>query len=701
MNVPRSALTGGALLALLTMLVYWPALQGGFVWDDDSMLTANAVVQSPNGLKDIWWSTKLTDYYPLTWTSLWVEWWLWGMNATGYHLTNLVLHILSTILWWRILKRLPIPGAWLAALMFAVHPVNVESVAWIAERKNTLALFFYTLALWGYLRFEEQVDSISGMGGWGWYGMSVLAYLLSLWSKTSGVMMPAVLLLYAWWRRGRIERRDLHRSAPFFGLALVLGLVTVWFQYYSAQAAGDVATRSLGARLAGAGMAVWFYLWKAIWPTRLAFVYPRWEINASFPLVYLPVVALVLCFAVFWLWRGGWGRPLLFGLGYFVVGLLPVLGFLKIYFQRYSLVADHWQYFSIMGVIALGVGGGVRFFTTKGRCRIAGWGLGTLMVGALCLLTWRQCGVYRNDETLWRDTLAKNPGSWLAHNNLGIELWDQGRIPEAIAQYKQAIQLDPTFAETYNNLGVALKQTGRIQEAIAQYEQALQLNPDFFEAHCNLGGILMQLGRIPEAVEHYKEAVRLQFDSAEAHYNLAVALKQQGWTKDAIGHYEQALRYKPDLAEAHHNLALALWQEGQMSEAIAHWEQALRIKPDYPEAQNGLAWLLATLGPAEGGDLVRAVALAEQACDLTGYQASGDVDTLAVAYAAAGRFHDAIVTAEKAIALARAAGQPQLAEEIEARLELYRGGHAYHPPSAAPGQGNGGPSKEIFKNSKP
>ncbi len=641
MKFRQSAWAGGALLVLLTALAYLPALRAGFIWDDDSLLTNSAIMRSSGGIKDIWFSTNLPDYYPLTWSSLWLEWRLWGMNAMGYHITNLLLHIFSALLWWRILKLLAIPGAWLAALIFAVHPVNVESVIWISERKNTLSMFFYTLAVWWYQRFEVEQNPTQGETGncfyWRWYGLSLLAFLFALWCKTSVVMFPVVLLLCAWWRRGGISRRDLLQSAPFFGLALVWGLVTIWFQYYSAHSGEDVATRSFGARLAGAGMAAWFYLWKAVWPGNLAFVYPQWKINAGSPLVYLPFAAWVLCFGMFWRWRGGWGKPLLFGLGYFVVTLLPVLGLLKIYFQRYSLVADYWQYFSIIGVGALIVGAVNRYLASTGKFMLVGRGLGALVVGVLCILTWRQCGVYRDTETLWRDTLAKNPTCSLAHNNLGIILATEKEPDEAIEHFHAAIRYKTMAAEAHVNLGIALADQRKFDEAIAHYREALRIDPNNAAAHLNLGSAFLELGRLKdaegeftaalkfkhapwitethtamgyynlanvldregrreEAVRNYREAIRIDRGFAEAHNNLGNILLLKGELDEAIAQFRAAIQYKTNYANAHSNLAVALAGQGRFAEAIPHYTEALRLDPDSVFMHNNLGFALMEMG---------------------------------------------------------------------------------------------------------
>ena len=597
-NVWRSFGVGAGLIVLLTVIAYIPAMRGGFIWDDDMLITDNQMVKATDGLYRAW-LMEGPDYYPLTRMLRWLEWRLWSNCATGYHVVNVLLHSVNAVLIWILLRRLKISGAWLVGLIFAVHPVNVAAVAWASEQKTTLSMLFYALAILVYLRFVEE-------GRWRWYYLSLATFLLALLSKIAVVMLPAVLLGCVWWLRGSLRWRDFLHTGPFFVCSLVLGLVCT-------RVMGGSAAPIHGplSRIVTAGYVPWFYLYKALLPIDLSMIYPRWDINPSRLVSYLPGILLVGCFTLFWWKRKTWGRPLLFGAGYVVVTLVPVLGFFDQGFYAFSLVADHWQYYSIVGVIALAVGAGGAICRRIGEQRqyfAVAAGLAVLM--AFGASTWTRARVYETNETLWRDTLAKNPHSWLAHNNLGVMLRRAGKLPEAIWHF----------------------------------EQALQAKPDYARAHCNL----------------------------------AAALCLTGELREAIRHGEAALRVDPDFAEAHNNLGLALSQAGRISEAIKHYEQALRSKPDYPEAQNNLAWSLATSVTGEGGDPVQAVALAERACKLTGDHAAAYLDTLAVAYAAAGRFVAAIDTAQKAIELARADKQPTLVAEIEARLQLYREGRAYH-----------------------
>jgi tetratricopeptide (TPR) repeat protein len=579
-----------SLLAIITFAVYQPVWHAGFIWDDAYHITENRIVKASDGLYRIWFTTEPADYYPATWTLLRLEWQLWRDHALGYHIINVLLHALNAILVWRILQRLKIPGAWLAALVFAIHPVNVATVAWVSEQKNTLSMFFAAVAILFYLRFDEENRGR-------WYGLSLTTFLLALLSKSAVVMLPVVLLGCVWWRRRRLRRKDFLCSMPFLVLSLVFGLIAIWFQHH--RVLKEVAPRMVGfpSRLAAAGLAPWFYLYKALLPINLCVFYPKWEINPSLWVSYLPVALLVGSVALFWWKRQTWGWPLLFAWGYFVMMFFPVLGFFDQGFYAYSLVADHWQYYSIIGIIALMVAAAVTLCREPGSWRRhASTATGTVVVVALGTLTWVRASVYSDAESLWRDTLAKNPNAWVAHDSLGNALLQAGRLPEAIKHYEQALQLNPGYAAAYDNLGNALLQAGRLAEAIRQYEQALQINPEDAVGHYNLGNALLRVGRQVEAIGQYEQALRINPDYADAHFNLGAALHGLGKTSDAIGHYEQGLRIKPGSADAHYDLATALMELGKTQDAIRHYEQALRLKPDDAEVKIDLARARTALG---------------------------------------------------------------------------------------------------------
>jgi tetratricopeptide (TPR) repeat protein len=573
----RPVLQAGVIV-LLVFAAYFPALRGGFIWDDAAFLVDNPLIKAGNGLYQFWFTTAAPDYFPMTSTTLWLEWRLWGNHPLGYHLVNLLLHAASSVLLWRVLTRLKIPGGWLAAAIFALHPVNVQSVAWITERKNTLAMFFYAWALLGYLRFEDT-------GRKRWYGLALGAFALALLSKTAVVPLPLVLLGLAWWQRGRLEWKDIRRTIPLFAAAFLLGLITARFQYHHIGAV-IVRADSFWSRLAGAGCAVWFYLYKALWPMNLMFVYPRWSIEPARPLSYVPGLLLAGVFLAGVWRRGQWAKAMLFALGYFVVMLMPVLGFLNIYFMRYSLVADYWQYFAIPGPITLMAAVLTAAWKSWGRASLR---LGIVLAGALLLalgaLTWKQAGIYRNIETLWRDTLARNPNCWMAYNSLGCEYVRNGRLNEAVENFRKSVQIHPGNAEAQFNLGSALAGQRNFGEAIQHYTEALSIAPGFLKAQYGLGCALQLEGRFDEAMIQYQMVLKATPDDAGVHNNLGTLLAEQGRLEEAAAQYVEVIRLVPNNPETHYNLASVLLRTGRRQEALAHLTQALQLKPDYSQAK--------------------------------------------------------------------------------------------------------------------
>jgi protein O-mannosyl-transferase len=569
-------------MVLLTIGVCLPAVRGGFVLDDNPLIIENPMVKASDGLYRFWLTTQATDYNPVSWSFWWLQRRLWGENPIGYHLLNVLLHAANAVLVWQILQRLKIPAAWLIAAVFAVHPVNVATVAWVSGQRNTLSMLFYALSILLYLRFDEG-------GGWRWYVFSLGAGFLALLSKTAVVMLPVVLLGCVWWRHGRVRWKDIGWSLPFFALSLIMGLVNIWFEYHRAMDDQMVRSVSFLSRQAAAGWIPWFYLSKVLVPIDLTVVYPEREIDATRWSSYVPGIVLVGSLIVFWWNRKTWGRPLLFGVGYFVVTLFPVLGFFDQPFYRYSLVADHWQYYSMIGVIALAVAAGQKITHQLGE-----WGRidRVLVSGAVLLLlgtaAWKRSRIYAENETLWRDNVTKNPYAWMAHNNLGSVLQGDGRLDDAIEEYQRAVRLKPDYAEAQYNLGTALWQAGDLEEAIVHYESALRSKPNLAAAHYNLAIALWQTRGVQEAFNHFEQALRIKPDYAEAHNNLGVALQQVGRGAEAIEHFEEALRIRPDYPDAHNNLGVALERADRIPEAITHFEEAVRLRPGFTEAQNEL-----------------------------------------------------------------------------------------------------------------
>ena len=591
MNVGRGWPAGLALFCL-TVLLYAPAMQNGFVFDDDLFLHQNEMIKAADGLFRFWFTTEPPDYFPLTSTTLWLEWRLWGDNPAGYHVVNVLLHAGSCVLLWRVLLLLGLPGAWLGALIFAVHPVNVESVAWITQRKNVLSMALYLGSTLLYLRCEDPHAPPKRPRLV--YAASLGTFLLALLAKTSVAILPPVLLLCAWWRRRRIAVSDLRRTAPFFALALVLGLVTVWYQTYSSIGDADVRDDGLASRVAIAGLAVWFYLYKVLLPTDLSFVYPRWEVDAGSIGAYLPLALLLGTFALLWRYRQGRGRPLLFASSYYVLGLLPVLGFVNIYFMRYSLVSDHWQYTSMIAVAALAGAGLSAPLLARARPLAA-----TLLVLALSALSVHRQTAFQDAKSLWEDTLAKNPSAVLALNNLGNELALEGSLDEAIEHYERGLAIDPDHAGLRYNLGKAYLRAGKPDLALRHYRRVIRLVPDYGKAHNDLGQTLEALGRIDEAEKYYEEAVRLKPDLAEAHGNLGSVDYSRGRFGDAVAHYREALRLRPGYARVHSNLGNALAELGRTEESVGHYRAALQLEPDLKGVSYNLGLALLEVGRYE------------------------------------------------------------------------------------------------------
>lgn len=582
LSARRTSALAGGVIVLLTLLVYLPAIRGGFIWNDDTDVVDNIVLQD-NGLARVWFTTESRNYWPIVWTSYWIEYQLWGLNPMGYHIVNVLIHAGCGLLVWRVLLRLAIPGAWLAALFFAIHPVNVESAAWITQQKNTLALLFFLTSVLMFLRYED-------LGRPHRLGLAAFTFLLAMLSKGAAAPLPAVLLLCVWWRRGTIRRRDLLHCVPFLVIAVGMSGVEVWFQYVRAIADDVVRSDSPASRLAGAGWVVWFYLDKALLPVNLSFVYPRWVIDSSSGWSYVPGAALLALLAAAWRRRRGWGRPVLFALGYFVITLGPVLGFLNIYFMRFSFVADHYQYVAIIGIIALAVGGGaagLRLIPHRGVWigRIAA----VVIAAALSWMSWRQAHIYRDPERLWTDTLAKNPDAWIAHNNLAVAIEKRGRRLEAMDHYRRALSLEPDFAKAHTNLGNALLLVGDAAAAERHYREALALQPAQPDAHYHLANALKTLGRLRPAEQHYQMALRAKPDYAYAHFQLAATLRALGETDRAIRHYRLAIDADPDYAHPHYGLANIFKARGDRDPAIRHFRRAVELDPDYGDAHYDLA----------------------------------------------------------------------------------------------------------------
>jgi tetratricopeptide (TPR) repeat protein len=589
----RWARPAGLLLVLLvTFLVYRPALTGAVLWDDNGHIT-KPELRSFSGLANIWLKLGATQqYYPLLHTAFWIEHKLWGDSVLGYRLVNLLWHMLSVSLVYSILKKLKVPGALLAAAIFAVHPVMVESVAWISEQKNTLSAVFYLSAMRVYLEFDESRHRR-------FYFLAIGLFLLGLFTKTITATLPAALLVIFWWQRGRLSwKRDVLPLVPFFVLGAAAGLVTAWIERTLIGAQGEDFNFSILERCVLAGRVVWFYLGKLLWPRNLMFIYPRWNVDAGdgwqwiFPIGVLGVtVALLLS-------RKRW-PGLLVGWLLFVGTLFPVLGFLNVYPFIFSFVADHFQYLASLGVISLAAAGVARVIgRLAAPARYVGVAVCVVVLGTLAMLASQQSAMYADAVTLYQTTIDRNPDCWMALDNLGEELLAKGKLDEAIELYKAALRIRPNFVQAENSLGLALTRTGHSAEGMEHIERAIRLRPDFTAANLNLAIALRNLGRNEEAIEHINYVLKVEPNNAEAHSSLGNLLVQMGDAEKGIKEFQLALAERPEDPGFLNNLGLALMGSGHTPEAIEHLQHAVRQKPDYYQARNNLGLALASTGKA-------------------------------------------------------------------------------------------------------
>jgi tetratricopeptide (TPR) repeat protein len=736
-----------ALLVLATVIAYVPAMRGGFVWDDDLYIVENRLLEEPSGLARIWTGREIHQYYPLTFTTFWIERRLWGLDPLGYHAVNVALHAGSAVVIGGILSRLAVPGSWFVAALFALHPVHVESVAWVMERKNVLSGLFYLLAMACYLRFADR-------GRWPWYAAALALFGAALLSKTVTATFAIGVFLVLWYRARRVPWRALPALLPFLIVGVGFGAITARMEVVSVGAQG--ADFDLGPleRVLLAARSFLFYPTKLLLPIDLTFVYPRWTIDASSVRAYLPVlgVGAIVAAAVGLFRRLGPG-PLV-AVAFYGVAIFPALGFFNVYPFIFSYVADHFQYLASLGILVLipaaaGAAGRWAWRDDRVRRRAARVVGGAVLV-VLAGLTWRQGGIYRDEETLWRDTLGKNPDAWLAHNNLGVIVAEQGQRAEAISHYRRAIAIYPHYSGAHSNLANALVADGELDAAIASYreavrldaenasaqhvlalmltdrgeltealshfEQAVAASPGEVAPRAHMAEVLVALGQHERAVREYEGAVALDPDDLPTRYNLAIELATVGRSEEAIAQYRAILERDPTHADAHNNLAAALASRGQVRGALVHYARALAVAPADEDVRvnlasllvrlgrtdravdvlreglehaprstplrNALAWHLATAAAPGIRDGEEAVRLASAASAAVGGRDANLLDTLAAAYAEAGRFDEAAGVARQARARALADGDARLAAEVEARLAAYEAGRPHREPAA-------------------
>jgi tetratricopeptide (TPR) repeat protein len=552
-RVRRDWIWAGILL-LVVLVAYSPVGWAGYIWDDDDVVTENPVIVGPLGLKEIW-TTSAADICPLTLTTFWAEHKLWGLAPLPYHLVTILLHAACAIVLWRVLLGLRVLGAWLGVALWALHPVQVESVAWVTEMKNTESALFFLLSLLFFAK-DLKTPSLRGQSAWnGNYALTLLFAALAMASKSSTVILPVVLCLCAWWMEGRWRWSLVTKLTPIFLMSLIAGIVTVWTQRVGIADHPLWAQTWLG-RLVNAGNEIWFYIGKLLWPYPLMPIYPTWQIDSGQWLSYGPLLLIIGVGFIFWLKRDSWARPWFFVSVYFLVALFPVLGLINNSFSKYSFVADHFQYLASIGPLALAGAGmtwSIDFFLPGKRWLQTILGVGVLLI--LATLSWQRAWAYESEETLWTDALAKNPECWMGYNNLGLAIFKRGQLDEATTLFQKSLEINPDNADAHINLGIAFAQKGRMSEALAQFQRAVEIAPYSAKAFNDLGITLFQMGQADEAILDYQKALGIDPDDIAAHLNLGRALLQKGRTDEAMAHFKEVLRLDPGNAVAQDDLA--------------------------------------------------------------------------------------------------------------------------------------------------
>jgi protein O-mannosyl-transferase len=725
--VPESAparrtstlITIGLLLVLVvgTLVIYLPALRAGFVWDDDAHFTGNDAVRRWKGIIDIW-STRTAVYYPLVLTTGWALHKAVGFNPVVFHAVTLLLHIANTLLLIAILKRFRIPGAWLAGFLFAWHPMQVESVAWVTELKNTQSAFLLFLSILSLQQsgfFRKPVFTSREEKWWHW--ISIVLFALALMSKPSVVMAPAALVAVVWWKRGVRRWLDIDGLFAFFMLSMLASGWTVWEQRYNSGAQGFEWSQSLIERVVLSGQVFWFYLHKILWPYPVMFLYPQWKIAPGNALSWLPLVFTLLACGLCWWKRNCWGKIPGIALFWFGVFLFPVMGFFNVYFMRYAWVADHFVYLSSISIFAAA---GVAWSWIFQRQKTVALAAAVAVLAGCGWLSHKHSRTFHDLETLWRSALASNPEAWMAHNNLGLIDNGRGDIAAARSRYEQALKFNPRHYEALNNLGLLLIAEGDIDGAIAMYDKALAHRPEFYPAWLNRGKAYEYKGDAAEAFASYTKASGLNplieapivntailaektgdvdlvvetYQKLLARKNLNDAevgafLFERAYHLDKEGNVETALKllikaekFAPEIPDIHLYQGDLQERTGDFDRAVKSYRIALSLRPDWGAVLLRLSRILAAHPDPEKRNTQEALRMAEGMITSGGSGEVDIIDAYAMALASCGRYGEAMNAQLKAMKKV----DPQSArhEEMFQRYNIYQRGASYTLPRPQP-----------------
>jgi tetratricopeptide (TPR) repeat protein len=690
-------------LVVITLIVFWQVRTFEFVnYDDPDYVSENRHVRAglnAGGIKWAFTTNHADNWHPLTWLSHMLDCELFGIKPGPHHLINLIFHIVNTLLLFAVLKAMT-GSLWacsFVAALFAIHPLHVESVAWISERKDVLSTFFWILTMWAYVLFVRKSRVI-------WYLATLTLFTLGLLVKPMLVTLPFVLLLLDYWPLGRFEtdRRIVQRlvveKIPYFIISAIICVITLSIEAKGAGASLDLI--GLKTRILNTPIAYMTYIVKMIWPSSLAALYPHPGEGLSIVKAAI-ATALLLGISVVVIRFACERKYLPTGWFWFLGTLVPVIGLVQVGPQGW---ADRYSYVPLTGLFVV-VAWGMPELLSKWRYReifLVVSSIAVILVLSVCSRL--QTRYWQNSETICRRALKVTRNNSIMHNNFGVVLQSQGGFDEAIDHFRRALKIRPDDTEAHNNIGNVLQKQGKLDEAIIHYLEALRIMPNDAKTYSNLGIALATQGKLDEAIRHFRRGLEIQPDNVEILNNLAIAHKSQGnfndaiscYTRileskpddtkihyklgnmyqsqgkveDAIRHFRRVVQIEPDNAEAHYELAGLLQSLGKLNEAIISYRKVVEIVPEWPVGLNSLAWLFAT--DPNVSDASEAIELAERAAELTRYQDAYILDTLAGAYAASGRYDEAIKTEETALKLALAGKNEELSNHIRRQLELYR-----------------------------
>ncbi len=678
----RKGICKGLVIVLLTLLAYAYATQCGYIWDDDMYVYQNPTLLNLTGLWDIWFTPGSTpQYYPLVFTGFWIEHKLGGLNPLSYHIINILIHAANALLIWRLLKRLEVPGAWFVGLIFAIHPVNVESVAWVTERKNVLSMFFYLLTAHALFTWNPpEQDKPFAERNHKFYAIALVLFACALLSKTTACTLPAAWLVVVWYKRGTLVAKDWLAAAPLLVLGLAFGLWTAHLEKVHVGAQGGEWAFTPLERIQIAGNVIWFYAGKLVFPSSVMFIYPRWEISGHRFILYLAPAAVLAVIGVLWAYRARLGRGPLAGWLFFIGTLFPALGFFNVYPFRYSFVADHFQYLATFGFIALIVAGGIKLLSLlPGDTQKLKAGIGAALVAGLMVSTFVQTFAYTDAQTLWEDTLVKNPKAWLASNNLGMIMRDQRNYPEAQKLFEQTVENNPNMLEGRMNLAEVLIEQGKLREALPQILKAQEIEPRHPEPVMAEGRVRKLLGesvqaeaKLLDAAHMYEAIVAQNPRSTLGLFGLARAYNATNQGPRAVLVLKDLTQLTPGDALAWSELGMAYLKSGEVRSAVANYINSFNLAPENVEVMNRLARILATSDDEKMRDSERAILLSDEVIRLTDGKMPASLDTQALAYASKGDFTKALEISARAKRLAQTAGFTSLIEMISKHEASYK-----------------------------